>query len=191
MEPQCACAECFFCFCFFRDTLLSTFFQQQLMEPCHSILYLYCTVIYCNINNGCPDDALDIFCKPLAVNFRNHQLNHQLGIYFRVRHQKFKRERQQTIITFLVLIDYWPLLLHGAIALLSFIITILYYYVFLHCFWLVLVVVCTTMFLFVDPMLPPSGSPFKCHEEVLSLQPMIPPKYFDIFPLLVRDAQKV
>ena len=25
--------------------------------------------------------------------------------------------------------------------------------------------------------------PFKCHEEVLSLQPMIPPKRFDIFPL--------
>ena len=24
--------------------------------------------------------------------------------------------------------------------------------------------------------------PFKCHEEVLSLQPMIPPKRFDIFP---------
>ena len=33
-----------------------------------------------------------------------------------------------------------------------------------------------------DPMLPPSGIPFKCHEEVLSLQPMIPPKRFDIFP---------
>ena len=26
-----------------------------------------------------------------------------------------------------------------------------------------------------DPMLLPSGNPFKCHEEVLSLQPMIPP----------------
>ena len=25
--------------------------------------------------------------------------------------------------------------------------------------------------------------PFKCHEEVLSLQPMIPPKRFDVFPL--------
>ena len=24
--------------------------------------------------------------------------------------------------------------------------------------------------------------PFKCHEEVLYLQPMIPPKRFDIFP---------
>ena len=164
---------------------MNTFFQQQLMEPCYSILYLYCTMIYCNINNRCPDDALDSFCKPFAVNFRNHQL----GIFFRVRHQKFKRERQQTIITFLVLIDYWPLLLHGAIALLSFIITILSYYV-LHCFWLVSVVVCTTMFLFVDPMLPASGNPFKCHEEVFSLQPMIAPKHFDISPL-VRDAQKV
>ena len=29
----------------------------------------------------------------------------------------------------------------------------------------------------------PSGSSFKCHEEVWSLQPMIPPKCFDIFPL--------
>ena len=34
----------------------------------------------------------------------------------------------------------------------------------------------------VDPMLLPSGNPFECHEEVLSLQPMIPPKRFDIFP---------
>ena len=35
----------------------------------------------------------------------------------------------------------------------------------------------------VDPMLLPSGNPFKCHEaEVWSLQPMIPPKRFDIFP---------
>ena len=31
-------------------------------------------------------------------------------------------------------------------------------------------------------MLLPSGNPFKCLEEVLSLQPMIPPKRFDIFP---------
>ena len=30
-------------------------------------------------------------------------------------------------------------------------------------------------------MLLPSGNLFKCHEEVLSLQPMIPPKRFDIF----------
>ena len=34
-----------------------------------------------------------------------------------------------------------------------------------------------------DPMLLPSVNPFKCHEEVLSLQPIIPPKRFDIFPL--------
>ena len=30
-------------------------------------------------------------------------------------------------------------------------------------------------------MLLPSGNPFKCHEEVLYLQPIIPPKRFDIF----------
>ena len=34
----------------------------------------------------------------------------------------------------------------------------------------------------VDPMLSASGNLFKCHEEVLSLQPVIPPKRFDIFP---------
>ena len=34
----------------------------------------------------------------------------------------------------------------------------------------------------VDPMLLPSGNPFKCHGEVLYLQPMIPPKRYDIFP---------
>ena len=34
----------------------------------------------------------------------------------------------------------------------------------------------------VDPMLIPSGNPFQCHEEVLSSQPMIPPKRFDISP---------
>ena len=33
-----------------------------------------------------------------------------------------------------------------------------------------------------DPMLLPSGNPFKCHEEVLSFQPMILPKRFDISP---------
>ena len=31
-------------------------------------------------------------------------------------------------------------------------------------------------------MLLPSGNPFKSYEEVLSLQPMIPPKRFDISP---------
>ena len=30
-------------------------------------------------------------------------------------------------------------------------------------------------------MLFPTGNPFKCHEEVLYLQPLIPPKRFDIF----------
>ena len=34
----------------------------------------------------------------------------------------------------------------------------------------------------VDPMLFPSGNPFECHEEVLYLQPLIPPKRFDISP---------
>ena len=34
----------------------------------------------------------------------------------------------------------------------------------------------------VDPMLSPWGNPFTCHEEVLYLRPMIPPKNFDIFP---------
>ena len=41
---------------------------------------------------------------------------------------------------------------------------------------------CPTLDYTVDPMLLPSGNPFKCHEEVLSLQPMIPPEGFDIFP---------
>ena len=35
-------------------------------------------------------------------------------------------------------------------------------------------------------------NPFKCHEEVLYLQPLIPPtKRFDIFPPKPGDAQKV
>ena len=42
----------------------------------------------------------------------------------------------------------------------------------------------------VDPMLLPSGNPFKCHEEFFVLQPMIPPKRFDIFPP-AWDVQKV
>ena len=42
----------------------------------------------------------------------------------------------------------------------------------------------------VDPMLLPSGNPFKFHEEVLSLQPMIPSKRFDI-PPPAWGAQKV
>ena len=32
-------------------------------------------------------------------------------------------------------------------------------------------------------MLLPSGNPFESHEEILYLQPMIPPKRFDIFSL--------
>ena len=42
----------------------------------------------------------------------------------------------------------------------------------------------------VDPMLLPSRNPIKCHEEVLYLQPLIPPKRFDIF-FPDGDAQKV
>ena len=39
-------------------------------------------------------------------------------------------------------------------------------------------------------MLFPSGNPFKCHEEVLYLQPLIPPKRFDIFsPLTGRCSE--
>ena len=42
-----------------------------------------------------------------------------------------------------------------------------------------------------DIILLTQGNPFKCPEEVLSLQSMIPPnKRFDIFPP-VWDAQKV
>ena len=33
----------------------------------------------------------------------------------------------------------------------------------------------------VDPMLSASGNLFKCHEDILYLQPLIPPKRFDIF----------
>ena len=33
----------------------------------------------------------------------------------------------------------------------------------------------------VKPWLLPSGNPFKCHEEVLYFQLLIPPKRFDIF----------
>ena len=43
----------------------------------------------------------------------------------------------------------------------------------------------------VDRMLSASGNLFKCHEEVLHLQPSIPPKRFDIFSLITGDAQKV
>ena len=36
----------------------------------------------------------------------------------------------------------------------------------------------------------PSGNPIKGHEEVLSLQPMIPPKRFDIFFLLTGGCSE-
>ena len=39
-------------------------------------------------------------------------------------------------------------------------------------------------------MLLPSGNPFKCHEEVLYFQLLIPPKRFDIFSPRLGDAQK-
>ena len=43
----------------------------------------------------------------------------------------------------------------------------------------------------VDPMLLLSGNPFKCHEEVfVFLQPMIPPKRFDIFPPLTGGCSE-
>ena len=32
--------------------------------------------------------------------------------------------------------------------------------------------------------------PIKCHEEVVSLQPMIPPNILTLFPPRLRDAQK-
>ena len=43
----------------------------------------------------------------------------------------------------------------------------------------------------VDPMmLFPSGNPFKCHEEVLYLQPLIPPKCFDVFSPLTGGCSE-
>ena len=35
-----------------------------------------------------------------------------------------------------------------------------------------------------------TGNPLKCHEEVLCLQPMIPPKCFDIFPTNLRGCSE-
>ena len=46
----------------------------------------------------------------------------------------------------------------------------------------------------VDPMLSASGNLFKCHEEVLYLQRLIPPKRFDIFfPIraCINDVRKI
>ena len=45
--------------------------------------------------------------------------------------------------------------------------------------------------LLTQSMLLPSGNPFKCHEEVLYFQLLIPPKRFDIFSPRLGDAQKV
>ena len=43
----------------------------------------------------------------------------------------------------------------------------------------------------VDPMLFPSGNPFICHEEdYLYLQPLIPPKRFDIFSPLTGGCSE-
>ena len=36
----------------------------------------------------------------------------------------------------------------------------------------------------------PSGNSFKCHEEVLYLQPMIPPKRVDVFSLLAGGCSE-
>ena len=48
----------------------------------------------------------------------------------------------------------------------------------------------TILYYTVDPMLFPSGNPFKCHEEVLYLQPLIPPKRFDIFSSLTGGCSE-
>ena len=42
----------------------------------------------------------------------------------------------------------------------------------------------------VHPMLFPSGNPFKYHEEVLYLQPLIPLKRFDTFPPLAGGCSE-
>ena len=39
-------------------------------------------------------------------------------------------------------------------------------------------------------LLLPSRKPIECHEEVLYLQPSIPPKRFDIFPLLTGKCSE-
>ena len=41
-----------------------------------------------------------------------------------------------------------------------------------------------------DHMLFPSGNPFKCHEEALYLQPLIPPKRFDVFSPLTGGCSE-
>ena len=42
----------------------------------------------------------------------------------------------------------------------------------------------------INVMLLSSGNPFKCHEEVLYLQPLIPPKRFDIFSPLTEGCSE-
>ena len=44
--------------------------------------------------------------------------------------------------------------------------------------------------LLTQSMLLPSGNPSKCHEEVLYLQPLIPPKRFDIFSPLTGGCSE-
>ena len=44
--------------------------------------------------------------------------------------------------------------------------------------------------LLTQSMLSPSGNPFKCHEEVLYLQPLIPPERFDIFSPLTGGCSE-
>ena len=83
------------------------------------------------------------------------------------------------------ILDYKPLMLYGSMGLISYIITTLFNYV-LHCFsfvWCLCMAINVSVQVSprhytVDPMLLPSGNPFKCHEDVLSLQPMVLPKTF-------------
>ena len=44
--------------------------------------------------------------------------------------------------------------------------------------------------LLTQSMLSPSENPFKCHEEVLYLQPLIPPERFDIFSPLTGGCSE-
>ena len=78
----------------------------------------------------------------------------------------------------------------------------------LHCFWFVFSFYCfsgvpgmainvsvqyngaSPRHYTVDPMLFSSGNPFKCHQEVLYLQPLIPPKHFVISPPLTGGCSE-
>ena len=44
--------------------------------------------------------------------------------------------------------------------------------------------------LLTQSMLFPSENPFKCHEEVMYLQPLIPPKRFDMFSPLTGGCSE-